>query len=124
MYFVYGNFLIFFFKLKEIGTPEEDARRRDITINSLFFNIKTNQVEDFCGNGIEDLKNSFIRTPINPLITFRDDPLRILRVIRFAVRYQFTIDESILKAAQDPELNKIKRKQFIRKYPMKESQRN
>jgi tRNA nucleotidyltransferase (CCA-adding enzyme) len=82
----------------EIGTPEEDALRRDITINSMFYNIMTNSIEDWLGKGINDLENGIIRTPLCPRITFLDDPLRILRVIRFAVRYQFIIDEAIERA--------------------------
>jgi tRNA nucleotidyltransferase (CCA-adding enzyme) len=79
-------------------------------MNTLFYNIKTNNIEDFCGNGFSDLKNSFIRTPIEPYITFHDDPLRILRVVRFAVRFQFLIDKDIELAAQNED---IKVKKYI-----------
>jgi tRNA nucleotidyltransferase/poly(A) polymerase len=88
----------------DIGTPEEDARRRDITINSMFYNINTNTVEDFLNQGIQDLQNGFIRTPLNPEVTFHDDPLRILRVVRFAVRFQFNLDEEIYKAIKKTEI--------------------
>jgi tRNA nucleotidyltransferase (CCA-adding enzyme) len=88
----------------EIGTPEEDARRRDITINSMFYNINTSSIEDWLGNGISDLENGVIRTPLDPKITFEDDPLRILRVIRFAVRYQFKIDSGIEAAVGHEEI--------------------
>jgi tRNA nucleotidyltransferase (CCA-adding enzyme) len=71
----------------KIGTPLEDALRRDLTINSLFYNINKKEVEDFTGKGIEDLKHGIIRTPLDPLQTFLDDPLRILRTIRFATRF-------------------------------------
>ena len=81
------------------ATPLEDAERRDITINSMFYNINTKKIEDFLGKGIQDLKDGLIRTPVNAEITFKDDPLRILRVIRFATRYQFNIDNEIFKAA-------------------------
>ncbi len=90
--------------IKEIGSPEQDASRRDITINALFYNIKANKVEDFLGNGILDLKNSLVRTPIDANITFNDDPLRILRVIRFAVRFQFKIDENIENASRNSDI--------------------
>lgn len=83
-----------------LGTPLEDALRRDITINSLFYNIHTRQVEDFTGKGLEDLNNGLIRTPLEPFQTFSDDPLRVLRCIRFATRYGFTLDNSIIEAAQ------------------------
>lgn len=71
----------------EIGSPEEDALRRDLTINALFYNINEQKVEDFTGKGLEDLQNGIIRTPLDPLQTFLDDPLRVLRTIRFACRF-------------------------------------
>ena len=74
-----------------IGTPLEDAERRDITINSIFYNINENKVEDFTRKGVNDLLNGIIRTPIEPIKTFKDDPLRVLRVIRFATKYEFMI---------------------------------
>ncbi len=98
---------------QEIGSTEQDASRRDITINALFYNIKSNKVEDFLGNGILDLKNSLIRTPIDPRITFNDDPLRILRVIRFAVRFQFQIDPLIEKVSQNEDIKAINIKILI-----------
>jgi len=67
-----------------IGTPIEDAFRRDLTINALFFNITQQQIEDYTGRGLKDLKRGYIRTPLEPRQTFLDDPLRILRTIRFA----------------------------------------
>lgn len=84
------------------GTPEEDALRRDLTINALFYNINTGQVEDFTGKGVEDLKNGIIRTPLEPIQTFKDDPLRALRAIRFASRYGFKLDPALIEAAKDP----------------------
>jgi tRNA nucleotidyltransferase (CCA-adding enzyme) len=88
----------------DIGTPQEDAMRRDITINSMFYNINEDRVEDFLGKGLEDLTNGYIRTPINPVDTFTDDPLRILRVIRFAVRFQFDMDPAIENSTILPEI--------------------
>eukprot|EP01040_Poterioochromonas_malhamensis_P010904 gene10904-11884_t len=76
----------------QTGTAQEDAMRRDFTINSLFFNINSRTVEDFSGMGMPDLQQGIIRTPIDPLITFRDDPLRILRAIRFSSRLFFRLD--------------------------------
>jgi len=57
------------------GTPKEDAERRDLTINSLFYNLHTESVEDFTGMGEGDIKNGIIRTPLDPMTTFMDDPL-------------------------------------------------
>ena len=68
----------------KIGTPEQDALRRDLTINSLFYNINTKQVEDFTKMGLADLNKGTARTPLEPLKTFMDDPLRVLRTVRFA----------------------------------------
>ncbi|KAK9718579.1 CCA tRNA nucleotidyltransferase, mitochondrial [Basidiobolus ranarum] len=77
------------------GTPEQDSYRRDITINALFFNIHTRQVEDFTQMGLNDLREKLIRTPIPTSKSFRDDPLRIMRCIRFASRFQFKLSEEI-----------------------------
>lgn len=77
----------------EFGTAEEDALRRDATINALFYNIHTGEVEDFTG-GLPDIAGKVIRTPLNPLQTFTDDPLRVLRLVRFASRLQFSIEEA------------------------------
>lgn len=76
----------------------EDALRRDITINALFYNIHTHQVEDFTGKGLSDLENGIVRTPLQPVQTFLDDPLRILRVIRFASRFNYKILDGIWEA--------------------------
>ncbi|ROW07999.1 hypothetical protein VPNG_06115 [Cytospora leucostoma] len=77
----------------EFGTAEEDARRRDATVNALFYNIHTSEVEDFVG-GLPDLEAGIIRTPMDPFQTFMDDPLRVLRLVRFASRLSFSIATS------------------------------
>ncbi|KAI9836640.1 MAG: hypothetical protein M1819_001274 [Sarea resinae] len=77
----------------EFGTPEEDALRRDATVNALFYNIHTGLVEDYTGRGLEDMQKRIIRTPLAPYQTFKDDPLRVLRLIRFASRLDFQIDK-------------------------------
>lgn len=79
----------------EFGTIEEDAERRDATINALFYNLGTDLVEDYVG-GLADLRNGIIRTPTEPLQTFTDDPLRVLRLVRFASRLQFEIAEETM----------------------------
>lgn len=53
----------------EIGTPEQDALRRDLTINSLYYNINTGKIEDFTKMGIKDLADGIVRTPLPPLTT-------------------------------------------------------
>ena len=85
----------------EFGTAEEDALRRDATINALFYNIHTNLVEDYTG-GLADLKDKLIGTPLDPKTTFMDDPLRVLRLIRFASRLTFTINADSEACMSDP----------------------
>jgi tRNA nucleotidyltransferase (CCA-adding enzyme) len=82
------------------GTAPDDAMRRDFTINALFYNVNVGEVEDFTGKGLNDLMSGTIRTPVEPLKTFADDPLRVLRVVKFASRYAFSID-TLIKHALD-----------------------
>ena len=63
-------------------------------------------MEDYTGNGINDLKLGLIRTPLPSLVTLRDDPLRALRAIRFACRFQFKIVEELLDACIDSGVRK------------------
>jgi tRNA nucleotidyltransferase (CCA-adding enzyme) len=85
----------------EFGTPEEDALRRDATINALFYNLQTEQVEDFTGKGLDDMSSHIIRTPLAPYQTFKDDPLRTLRLIRFASRLGYKIETASMEAMRD-----------------------
>ncbi|CAI2171978.1 5666_t:CDS:10 [Funneliformis geosporum] len=85
----------------DFGTPEEDAYRRDITINALFYNIHTYEVEDFTNKGKSDMKERLIRTPLPAYETFKDDPLRVLRCIRFASRFQFEIVDDVKNAIKE-----------------------
>eukprot|EP00850_Spirogloea_muscicola_P011971 SM000076S21792 [mRNA] locus=s76:203603:208691:- [translate_table: standard] len=88
----------------EFGSPLDDALRRDLTINSLFYNINTGNVEDLTQKGIQDLQDGRIRTPMPPRSTFLDDPLRVLRAICFGARFGFQLDEKLKQAAQLPEV--------------------
>ena len=90
----------------EFGTPKQDALRRDATLNALFYNISQNKIEDFTGRGLEDLQNGILRTPLPPRQTFLDDPLRILRLIRFASRFNFSIDKEVEIAMGDADINR------------------
>ncbi len=74
------------------GTIEEDCMRRDLTINALYCDISSGEVIDITGHGIDDIRDHIIRTPTDPDLTYDDDPLRILRCIRFASRYGWTIE--------------------------------
>ncbi|CAI5722445.1 unnamed protein product [Peronospora destructor] len=82
----------------KFATPADDASRRDLTINALFYNLHTRQVEDFTGRGVHDLKEGIIRTPREPVQTFLDDPLRVLRALRFVCEFGFTLDPALEKA--------------------------
>lgn len=79
------------------GTLRDDVMRRDLTINSLLKNVSTGEIVDLTGKGVEDIKKGYIRTPQDPEIIFKDDPLRMLRAIRFTVRYGFNVDPSIIE---------------------------
>jgi len=93
------------------ATPQEDAYRRDLTINSLFYNINDNKLEDFTGMGIKDLISNTFRTPLEPVKTFSDDPLRIFRVVRLAAKYNGIIDPQTYQAMNNPALrDEIKQK--------------
>ncbi|QFZ28813.1 putative CCA tRNA nucleotidyltransferase [Clavispora lusitaniae] len=88
----------------ECGTAEEDALRRDATLNALFYNLNKSEIEDFTGKGLADLENGILRTPLQPLSTFVDDPLRVLRLIRFACRFNFQIESSTLESMKDEKI--------------------
>ena len=87
-----------------IGTPLEDAYRRDLTISSLLYNINTDMIEDFTLRGIDDVKNRIVRTPLAALETFREGPVRMLRTIRCATRYCCEIDPPIREATHEPDI--------------------
>lgn len=89
----------------EFGTAEEDAMRRDATINALFYNLNESKVEDLTGRGFEDMRHRIIRTPLEPYQTFKDDPLRVLRLIRFASRLGYRIDEETERAMQNSDIS-------------------
>ncbi|KAE9409338.1 hypothetical protein BT96DRAFT_848716 [Gymnopus androsaceus JB14] len=86
------------------GTPVQDALRRDMTINALFYNVHTRKVEDFTEKGLDDLRTGIIRTPLSPKETFLDDPLRVIRCIRFASRFGFQLVSELEEAVKDPEI--------------------
>jgi putative nucleotidyltransferase with HDIG domain len=82
---------------------ESDLSRRDFTINTLAMNISPESFGEVCDlyDGITDIENRIIRTPLDPALTFSDDPLRILRAIRFATTLDFQLEKNILQAISE-----------------------
>jgi poly(A) polymerase len=81
------------------GTPEEDAFRRDFTLNGLFYDIETRSIIDYVG-GLEDIRARVIRCIGDPEERFQEDPVRMLRAVAFASRLDFSIDEPVLQAIE------------------------
>ena len=78
---------------------EEDCVRRDLTMNALYMNVNSREILDLTGKGLDDIKAGICRvTNENPDVVFSDDPLRILRVMRFACRYNFDIEENTFES--------------------------
>ncbi len=85
------------FEDNTFGTPETDAYRRDFTVNGLFYNIRDFSVIDWVG-GLKDLEKKVIRSIGDPMIRFREDPVRMMRAIKFASRLGFSIERGTDKA--------------------------
>ena len=87
----------------ENGTLQDDQNRRDFTINAMAIQVNKEQYGKLLDpfNGMEDLQNKIIRTPLEPNITYSDDPLRMMRAVRFATKLDFFIEENSLQAIKD-----------------------
>lgn len=83
------------------GTLVDDARRRDFTINTLLQNLHTGEITDPLGTGFADIEARIVRTPANPHLTFQDDPLRMLRAVRFSARFDFKIEPGTWNALRE-----------------------
>lgn len=100
----------------ENGTLEDDQKRRDFTINALALSLNKNDLGDLLDpfDGLKDLGSKIIRTPLEPGITYSDDPLRMMRAIRFATQLDFTIELRSLQAiTENKERIKIVSKERI-----------
>jgi tRNA nucleotidyltransferase/poly(A) polymerase len=86
----------------ELGTLEDDLTRRDFTVNSLAKSLDGEVIDLF--DGVKDLKRGVLRTPLDPVITLLDDPLRLLRALRFSITKNFKIDDDLWSAMFTPGL--------------------
>jgi poly(A) polymerase len=80
------------------GTLADDVERRDFTTNSLLKNLSTGEILDLTGQGKSDIKKGIIRTPLDPDIIFSEDPLRMLRAVRFTMKYNWDLPWFMIKA--------------------------
>ncbi len=83
------------------GTLQEDAERRDFTCNTLLDNLETGEIIDPLGVGMSDLKAKILRTPVDPVATFHDDPLRMLRAVRFKWALGFEFAPGLAESIRD-----------------------
>lgn len=114
--------------IQYVKTLEEDLQRRDFTINTLCIDLNGNYVDKL--NSITDLNNKIIKTVKNADISFKEDPLRIIRAIRFKIDLNFSLNSDIIESIEknkhllknissnriEKEINKIKNKELIDKY--------
>lgn len=98
----------------EWGSVEEDARRRDFTINGLFYDIESQTIVDYV-DGVADLDRGIIRTIGDPRIRFREDPVRMIRAIKFAARLDFTVEQDCWAALLEhaPDIARCSRARLV-----------
>ncbi|KAF2965538.1 hypothetical protein GQX73_g8063 [Xylaria multiplex] len=90
----------------EFGTPEEDAFRRDATVNAMFFHLGKQEVVDLTGRGLKDLAARIMTTPLDPRQTFIDDPLRVLRLIRVGSKLGFALHPEATQCMKENEIRR------------------
>jgi tRNA nucleotidyltransferase/poly(A) polymerase len=102
----------------EFGNLREDVLRRDFTVNSLLMRVSDWEILDLSGNGLNDLKAKLIRATSDPVVMFKEDPLRILRAARFATTLCFTIEKQTLSTLKKmaPELKHISRERIAEEF--------
>ena len=88
---------VYLYRDNVFGTAEEDARRRDFTINGLFYDLESGRVIDYVG-GLDDLGQRHLRTIGDPNLRFREDPVRMLRAVKFAARLGFDVEDETYRA--------------------------
>ncbi|MBR2440145.1 MAG: hypothetical protein IKB25_08135 [Lentisphaeria bacterium] len=89
------------FRDNEFGTVQEDAERRDFTVNALFYDPVNDKLFDFTGMGVEDIKNGIVRAIGVPKVRFEEDPVRILRALKLVGQYGFTLEKETAEALQN-----------------------
>eukprot|EP00730_Choanoeca_flexa_P012513 TRINITY_DN4346_c0_g1_i1.p1 TRINITY_DN4346_c0_g1~~TRINITY_DN4346_c0_g1_i1.p1 ORF type:complete len:546 (+),score=121.99 TRINITY_DN4346_c0_g1_i1:179-1816(+) len=99
------------------GTTWDDVARRDLTLNALYYDIIADVIEDWDGRGLADLQDGVVRCIGDARTKFMEDPLRVIRMARYAGRYNFVIDEDARNQAQDQDIhkamiNKVSRERF------------
>lgn len=93
-------------QIEFVSTLEEDALRRDFTMNALYMN-KEGKIVDPTRRGLEDLKAGKICTICDPKCSFREDPLRMIRAVRFSYEFHFKLDSMVEQALKDSELRSL-----------------
>ena len=83
------------------GSLKDDVARRDFTTNSLLKNLSTGEILDLTGMGKQDIKDGIVRTPLDPNVIFSEDPLRMLRAVRFTMKYDWKLPLFMIKALKN-----------------------
>ena len=89
------------FRDNEFGTADDDAHRRDFTVNALFYDPVRDQLLDFTGHGLEDIQSGVVRCIGNPALRFEEDPVRLLRALKLVGQYGFTLEKETEDALKE-----------------------